>query len=84
LTIKLHRLVGEKTIKEICDKRGLTPEDKKVVEEVIKKWEELGLIREVYEKISVAMDIIKDHPRRSKIISAVIEINGVFMGRPEV
>ena len=84
MTTKVHRLVGEKTIEEICDKHDLTPEDKKVVEEILEKWEELELIKEVDKKVSVAMDIIKDHPRRSKIINAVIEINGVFMGRPEV
>ena len=83
MTTIFDELLGREKIKEVCDRLGLDSEDKKIVEEILTRWEELKLTSEVERKVMVAINVAKNYPQQGKIMDAVIRLNALLMGIPD-
>lgn len=73
-----HRVLGVKRVEEICDNNGLNADDKKIIDEILKKWE--NLVGKTEEKVSIVIETLRDNPNSnpSKISKTLAEINLEF------
>ena len=77
MSTEVHRILGEKRIKEICSRYSLTPEDEKVIDEILGKWD--NLIGQ--KKIEIALNSLRNNPHHQQIISALYTINIKFISK---
>ncbi len=72
----VHRTLGEKRIREICNQWGLDEKDKDIIDEVLVEWQ--PLIGRIEQKVEVAISKVGDNPRIKQIIGALLEISVEF------
>lgn len=74
----IYKVLGVKRIAEICGNNGLDDGEKKNINDILKKWE--NLVGKTEDKISVAVEILKKNPNSnpSKISKTLAEINLEF------
>jgi hypothetical protein len=77
MTTLVHKTVGEKRIKEICDEFGLTAEDAKIIDQILEKWK--LLLGKDDQKVKVAFQLIGDNPNGGNILKALLQINAEFL-----
>lgn len=74
----VHKVLGVKRVEEICDNNGLNADDKKIIDEILKKWE--NLVGKMEEKVSIVIETLKNNPNSnpSKISQTLADINLEF------
>lgn len=74
----VHKVLGAKRIEDIGDNNGLSPDEKKIIDEILEKWE--NLVGKTEDKILVVVEILKNNPSSnpSKVSKALMEINLEF------
>lgn len=77
MTTIVHKTVGIKRIKQICNESGLTVEDAKIIDQILEEWK--TLLGEDELKISVAIQKVGNNPRREKILEVLVLINIEFL-----
>ncbi len=70
---EFHKILGEKRIKEICDKYCLDKNGRKLVERVLIAWESLLCQFEPVAKTAVR--VVGENENRALILLAVLEMN---------
>jgi hypothetical protein len=72
----VHDTLGAERIRQICEEQGLTPEDRRIVDEILEEWG--WLIGNIEKKMEVAVNKIKGSPHKQEIIRALTIINIEF------
>ncbi len=74
----VHKVLGAKRVAEICDNNHLNDDERKIIDEILEKWE--NLVGKIEEKTSVAIEILKNNPNSNpfKISKAFAGINLEF------
>lgn len=74
----VHKVLGVKRVEEICDNNGLNADDKKIIDEILKKWE--NLVGKEEEKVSIVLETLKNNPNSKplKIYKALADVNVEF------
>lgn len=76
MTTLVHKIVGAKRIKQICDEFGLTTEDAKIVDQILEEWK--NLLGNLDQKVLVAIQKTEGNPRRENIMAALLKVNVEF------
>lgn len=74
----IYKVLGAERIAEICDDNGLSGDEKKIIDEILKKWE--NLVGKKEEKILAVVETLRNNPSSDsrKISKALMEINLEF------
>jgi len=84
MTTLVHKTVGVKRIKQICDEFGLTTKDAQIIDQILEEWK--NLLGNLDQKVLVAIQKTEGNPRREDIMAALLKINLEFAqkrGRPD-
>ncbi len=73
----VHTIVGEERIERICKAHKLNSEDRKVLDEILERWE--GLVGNLPEKMKVAAELLGKHSKRGEITSALLQVICAFV-----
>ena len=74
----VHKVLGEKRIAEIYKDNSLNEDEKKIINQILEKWE--NLVGKTKQKVSIVIEILKNNPdsNPSKIYKTLAEINLEF------
>ena len=67
----IKRTIGEERIKIICDEHKLDTEDRKILNTILEEWKRPSDSNS--REMDLNLKVLKNHPNRTRIVTAVCE-----------